>query len=154
MSKVNLIDAKIKEINDDFISKFGEPKEEIINGKKYIKINTWANAFNKFSKAILESFDLLGWNVDEWTDEILLLLEFAKNTEPNIVNFAAKSLSKKCTPNNYTRLFKGLREINARNLGYEKVGNCLMSSLKIWLAGQQTIYASVSNLKRGACYYD
>lgn len=145
MDEIEIINAKIQEIRKELISLYGENTTELKDGYKLIKINGYLNAFNKFVATLTNCFNVLGWHAEDYTNEILLLLDFAKNTEYNIVDYAAKSIKLKFNEARFSKLFNDLSVIYNKNLGFSKVGRSISSSFNIWLAGQETIYYSNQN---------
>ena len=133
------VNTRYLEICNELLSTYGEQKIEVINGKNYVKSNPYYTAFTKATSALTQNLTKFGWDLNNYTCEMLLLLEYFKTAQYNVLEYLSKVFKKNNNQHSYEFLFNDLNAMLKRNLGCDKVRRSLELAFGIWLVGSNRI---------------
>lgn len=123
-------EQQYNEIAANLINEYGEPKTEILMGRKHIVINEYLNAFNQFVSAFKEGFEKLNLPFEMFEEEFVYAMNYCKNAQYGEVYYLVRLL-KKGTDKNFKAVLCNLRIAKSKNLPVHKVYNCIVTSFNI-----------------------
>lgn len=118
------------EVCNHLIAEHGEPKTEIINGRKFKVINSYLNSFNNFAETLFNAFNKFNINILNWADEIDLIMEYCKNAEYINLKQMAKLLEN-CHQKTFIEIFLNLNHIKTNNAAVNKVYICFRTKMNL-----------------------
>ena len=124
------VEQKYEEIKANLINEYGEPKTEMIMGRKHIVINEYLNAFNQFVNVLTESLQKLNISFESFAEEFNYAMDYCKDAEYREVYYLAKLL-KKSSNYNLKKALSNLKIANFKQLPTRKVYNCIVSAFNI-----------------------
>ncbi len=126
----SLIEQNYTQIKQYLIEMYGEPKEDILMGRKHIVRNEYLLALNQLLKVFYSGFVKFELPIDEFENELIYVMEYCKDAQYGEIYFLARIVNS-CNIDNFKRMLCHLRESLLLNLPTKKVYNCIMNSKTI-----------------------